>query len=141
MTRRRFARIFGIVFLLVGIAGFIPPLMHEMHPEFPPLEVSAYAGELFGLFPVNVLHSGLHILFGLWGLAAMWSQPRAKVYARGVGIIFILLAAAGFIPGLLNGFGLVPLYGNDIWLHGLIGLVAVYFGWLHSDHVAAAATA
>ena len=36
-----------------------------------------------------------------------------------------------------NGFGLVPIYGNDIWLHGVIGLIAVYFGWLHRDAVAA----
>ena len=141
MTRRRFALIFGIVFLLAGIAGFVPQLMHGMHPEYPPLKVDANAGELLGLFPVNVLHNAVHILFGLWGLVASRSLSGAKTYARGVGIIYIVLALAGFIPGLLNGFGFVPLYGNNIWLHGVIGLIAVYFGWLHRDPVAATTAA
>lgn len=135
MTKRRFALLFGIIFLLFGIAGFVPPLMQEMHPEFPPLILEASAGRLLGLFPVNLLHSGLHILFGVWGIVASRRVPRAKFYARNIGIIFIMLTVAGFIPGLQNGFGLLPLYGNDIWLHGLFGVVALYFGWLHRDIV------
>jgi len=141
MSTRTFALLLAIVFLLIGIAGFVPSLMQPMHPEHPPLALSANAGQLFGLFPVNVLHSGLHILFGLWGLVASRSMSGAKVCARGVGLIYIVLTVAGFIPGLQNGFGLVPIYGNDIWLHGAIGLIAVYFGWLHRDPVAATTAA
>ena len=85
MSTRTFALLLAIVFLLIGIAGFVPSLMQPMHPEHPPLALSANAGQLFGLFPVNVLHSGLHILFGLWGLVASRSMTGAKLYARGVG--------------------------------------------------------
>ena len=65
MSMRTFALLLAIVFLLIGIAGFVPSLMQPMHPEHPPLALSANAGQLLGLFPVNVLNSGLHILFGL----------------------------------------------------------------------------
>jgi len=140
MTRRRFSLIFGILFLLFGIAGFVPQLMHRMHPEFPPLALDAGAGELLALFPVNVLLSVIHILFGLCGLIASRRAWAAKVYARGVGVACIVLALAGFIPGLLNGFGLVPLYSNNIWLHGILGLIASYFGWLRRDPVPAIVT-
>ena len=140
MTTRNFALVFGIVFLLVGIAGFIPPLMQAMHPEHPTLTVNANAGQLLGLFPVNVLHNIVHLLFGLWGLASFRSVTCAKLYARGVAIIYAVLKVAGFIPGLDTLFGLVPLYGNDIWLHALLAVVAAYFGWIHRD-TAAASTA
>jgi hypothetical protein len=30
-------------------------------------------------------------------------------------------------------FGLVPLFGNDIWLHALLAIIAAYFGWMHRD--------
>jgi hypothetical protein len=29
--------------------------------------------------------------------------------------------------------GLVPIYGNDVWLHAVLALVAAYFGWMNRD--------
>lgn len=130
MSTRTFATIFGIVFLLVGIAGFVPQLVTS-GAEVHPLSVDTDHGMLFGLFPISPLHNAVHILFGLWGLYAGRSAGNAVTYARGVALIYALLTVAGFIPGLSDGFGLVPLYGNDIWLHGLLALVAAYFGWVH----------
>jgi hypothetical protein len=40
---------------------------------------------------------------------------------------------AGLVPGLNTMFGLVPLFGNDIWLHALLAGIAAYFGWVHRD--------
>ena len=39
----------------------------------------------------------------------------------------------GFIPALRlhTTFGLVPLYGNDIWLHAVLAIVAGYFGFVY----------
>ena len=128
MNTRNFALIFGIVFLAVGIAGFIPGLVQPLHEGHPP--VMGSGGQLLGLFPVNELHNAVHILFGLWGLAASRSLGGAVMYARGVAIIYIVLTVAGFVPDLQS---LVPLYGNDIWLHGLLALVAAYFGWVHRN--------
>ncbi len=130
MTTRTFATIFGFVFLAIGVAGFLPFLVQ-------PAEGGAIAnmehGMVFGMFPVNPLHNIVHILFGLWGLAASRSLGGATLYARGVAIIYAVLTVMGLIPGLDEGFGLVPLYGNGIWLHAGLAVVGAYFGWVHRN--------
>lgn len=132
MSTRTFALIFGIVFLVVGVAGFIPGLLQSATPEHD-LAMDHGYGHLLGLFPVNTLHNIVHIIFGVWGLAAYRSLGGAVAYARGVAIIYAVLTVMGFIPGLNTLFGLTPLYGNDIWLHAVLALVAAYFGWIHRD--------
>jgi hypothetical protein len=129
MNTRTFALIFGVVFVLVGIAGFIPALLQDA--QGGAIAPGAHHRLLLGMFPVNPLHNIVHLAFGLWGLAASRSLGQAVLYARGVAIIYAVLTIAGMIPGLDNLFGLVPLYGNDIWLHGLLALVAAYFGWVN----------
>ncbi len=133
MSTRTFALLFGIVFLAVGVAGFIPGITTPPHTGHPDLAVDAGYGQLLGLFPVNILHNVVHILFGLWGLLAYKSLSASKGYARGVAISYVVLTIAGIIPGLNTMFGLVPLFGNDVWLHALLALVAAYFGWMHRD--------
>ena len=130
MSTRTFALIFGIVFLAIGVAGFIPGLL-QPHGAEHSLAVDAFSGSLLGLFPVNVLHSIVHVLFGLWGLLSYKSLSASILYARGVAVIYAVLTVAGLIPGLDTLFGLVPLYGNDIWLHAALALVAAYFGFMN----------
>lgn len=130
---RKFALVFGIVFLLIGIAGFIPGLLApHSHPN---LAVTSFQGLLLGLFPVNVLHNLVHALFGVWGLAASSSDRAARTYGQSVAVLYALLTVLGFIGtwNLHTMFGLVPLYGNDIWLHAGLALVAAYFGF-RSQH-------
>ncbi|MBY0430586.1 MAG: DUF4383 domain-containing protein [Rhodospirillales bacterium] len=128
MRTRYFALVFGIAFLAAGILGFIPQLLTPPIGA-PPLRVNSFYGVLLGLFPVNVLHNLVHILLGLWGLAAWRSFPAARNYARGVAVIYAVLAVFGLIPGLATLFGLVPLFGHDIWLHAVSAAIAAYFGW------------
>ena len=135
MNTRTFALLFGIVFLAVGVAGFIPGLVEPLHAGHPPVDPEG--GLLLGLFPINALHNAVHILFGLWGLAASRSLGGAVLYARGVALIYAVLGIAGFIPALNTLFGFVPLYQNDIWLHALLALIAAYFGWVHRSPAAA----
>ncbi|WP_114951830.1 DUF4383 domain-containing protein [Sphingosinicella terrae] len=131
MSTRTFALAFGIVFLAVGILGFVPGVVQPLHDGHEP--VMGNGGQLLGLFPVNELHNAVHILFGLWGLVASRSLGGSINYGRAVAIIYAVLTVAGFIPGLSTMFGLVPLYGNDIWLHALLALVGAYFGWVHRN--------
>ena len=144
MSSRRFAFILGCLFVLAGIAGFIPLFAHPEAGTMLADNAIAPAGHggailgtgddmLFGLFPVNAAHNGVHILFGLWGLAASRTRRGALVYARSVAIIYFLLAVAGLLPALQTGFGLVPLYAKDVWLHGLIAVGGLYFGWTTQD--------
>jgi hypothetical protein len=135
MNLRNFALIIGLAFLLAGVAGFIPALVTPVHPKHPDIAVDAGYGLLLGLFPVNIVHNLVHVLFGLWGLFAFRSAGGARMFARGVALIYAVLTIAGFVPGLHILFGLTPLFGNDIWLHALLALVAAYFGWVHREVV------
>ena len=129
MNTRTFALVFGIVFLLAGIAGFIPQLLQP--PQGGAIAPGVHHMMLLGMFPVNPLHNCVHILFGLWGLAASRGAASAVLYARGVAIIYAVLVVCGLVPALDTLFGLVPLYGNDIWLHAALAVVAAYFGWVN----------
>jgi hypothetical protein len=135
---RYFALIYGIVFLLIGIAGFIPGFVVPFLGEHPPVAVDAGAGLLFGLFPVNVLHNIVHALFGLWGIAVWRSMPASRTYARAVAVIYGIFVIMGFLPVLNTTFGLVPLWGHDIWLHAVLAGVAAYFGFVARPGEAAA---
>jgi hypothetical protein len=53
----------------------------------------------------------------------------ARGYAKGLAIIYGILAVMGLIPGLNTLFGLVPLHGHDVWLHAVTAIIAAYFGW------------
>src|SRR5687768_12960997 len=114
MSTRHFALVFGIIFAVVGIAGFIPGLLGAPHAEEPELAVEALRGRLLGLFPVNVLHDLVHLAFGIWGIVAYRSLAAARLYAKSVAVIYAVLVVMGLIPVLNTNFGLVPIYGHDI---------------------------
>jgi hypothetical protein len=131
MTTINFARIYGVAFLLIGLSGFMPGLTPaHVHPN---LTVQAGSGMAMGLFPVNILHNLFHLAFGVWGLLAARGIGAARAYGKGVALIYGLLTIMGLIPLTDTAFGLVPIYGNDVWLHALLAIVAGYFGFVHRD--------
>ena len=133
MNTRTFALVCGIVFLMLAATGLIPGLLHAPGPGHPDLAVDSMRGDALGIFPVNILHTLVHLLFGIWGLVAYRNWDSARTYARAVAIIYAVFAVMGLIPGLDTTFGLVPLFGNDVWLHLLLAAPAAYFGFLHRD--------
>jgi hypothetical protein len=139
MKTRYFALVMGIAFLAVGILGFVPALLTEPPAEHA-LAIETGHGLLLGLFPVNVLHNVVHLLFGVWGVVAWRSFQGSRVYARSVAVIYAILAVMGLIPVLATTFGLVPLYGHDIWLHAVIAAVSAYFGYAPVTTVESAQT-
>jgi len=132
MGIRYFALIAGIVYVIVGLLGFIPGFLHRPEAGATALTVKAGYGYLFGLFPVNVLHNLVHLGVGIWGIVAYRTLPSARGFARGLAIFYGLLTIMGLFPVLRTLFGLVPLFGHDIWLHAVTALVAAYFGWAAS---------
>ena len=129
MAIRYFAIVAGIVYLLVGLLGFVPDLKTPPTTA-PPLAVDTGYGFLLGLFPVNVLHNLVHDALGIWGIAAFATLGAARFYARALAVIYAVLAVMGLIPGLDTTLGLIPIFGHDIWLHALTALIAAYFGWV-----------
>jgi hypothetical protein len=109
---QRAAQLFGIVFIVVAILGFVASgTSMDADPET--------ASKLLGLFPVNLLHNVVHLLFGAWGLVAARSFAGSRNYGRIGGVAYLLLAILGYFAP--DGFGLVPLGGHDIWLHVVLG--------------------
>ena len=132
MLVRRFAMVLGVAFLLIGVLGFVPPLLthpagadHAGHT----LRVNAFEGYLLGLFHVNVLHSLVHVLFGVMGIVMSRSFDGARSYARIVAVAYGLLTVMGLVPALNTVFGFIPIHGHDVWLHALIAAAAAYFGF------------
>lgn len=136
MATKRFALIVGIIYLLVGIAGFFPALLGTPDPAHN-VNLGVLHGDLFGLFPVNIAHTLVHLGLGAWGIAATRTDGAAIVYARSLAVIFAVLAVMGLFPGLNTVFGLLPLHSHDIWLHAGTAAVSAYFGWYASQGVRA----
>jgi hypothetical protein len=130
MNIRAFALLMGVVFGLVGVAGFVPGMTHPIHADAPPLVVDSGYGLIFGLFPVNILHNIVHLLFGALGVAAYAGAFGAVAYARLVAVSYALLTVMGLIPVLNTTFGLVPLFGADVGLHAVIAAISAYFGFV-----------
>lgn len=126
-TAQKGALVFGIVFLLVGVLGLLVDNGMGMDANMET------AGRLFGLFPVNLLHNVVHLAFGAWGIAAARSFGGARTYGRIGAIIYGALVLIAFVSP--TTFGLVPIGGNDIWLHALLALGLAWIGFAGRDAV------
>jgi Domain of unknown function (DUF4383) len=94
---RTVAVVFGAIYLVLGLVGFV------------------LASPLFGLFEVNALHNVVHVLFGAVLLLGSMSTESAIGTTRWVGAVLFLFGLLGFLSP--DAWGLMPLGGNDIWLH------------------------
>ena len=92
-TIQKLAGLFGVVFIIVAIVGFIAPNGGmAMQPTDP-----ATAAKALGIFPVNLLHNIVHLLFGVWALAASRSWAGSKSFFTGAGVIYAILTVCGFV--------------------------------------------
>ena len=129
---QRFALIIGIVYTAMGIMGFIPALVSQpesLPPYVSDLGVVSGYGYLMGLFPVNTPHNIIHIATGLLGIVTSISLDSSRLFSGQLGIYYISLAALGIIPVANTFFGLFPIYGADVILHGVTGIMGIYFGF------------
>ena len=120
LTRTRVQRAalaVGIVFLLVGVAGFIPGITTNLYDG---LEFAGEDGtaELLGVFEVSVLHNIVHGLFGIAGLALAATASGARTFLIGGGAIYLVL----FLLGILGGADWIPANDADNWLHLVLGV-------------------
>ncbi|TMH62891.1 MAG: DUF4383 domain-containing protein, partial [Betaproteobacteria bacterium] len=129
MKTSTFALIIGIAYLGAGILGLIPAALVPPPIDAPPTNFTLLYGYLLGLFPVNLLHSLVHIVIGAWGISAWSGRSSSISFARGLAILYGALAVLGMFPLLNTAMGMIPIHGNDVWLHGITAVVAAYFGW------------
>jgi hypothetical protein len=114
------AMLFGIVFLAVGILGFIPGITTNYDDlSFAGSDSDA---ELLGLFQVSVLHNIVHALFGIAGLALARTHDGARTYLLGSGIIYAVLFIYGLFVGGDDDANFIPMNGADDVLHLVLAL-------------------
>ncbi|MGH8605414.1 MAG: DUF4383 domain-containing protein [Gammaproteobacteria bacterium] len=77
------------------------------------------------------MHNFVHLAIGAWGLASYSNYAAPRIFAAGLAIFYGLLAVMGLIPVLNTTFGLIPIFGHDVWLHALTALAAAYF-WVRT---------
>src|SRR5687768_5745297 len=110
------AIIFGFVFLLVGILGFVP--------------AATTHGHLLGIFHVNPVHNMIHIASGIVALfCGFQSVYASRQYFRIFGLIYGAVAILGFFHGDNPIFGIVANNMADTWLHVGISIVSLVLGF------------
>lgn len=119
--------LFGWIYTIVGIAGFIPALGGSF---------SMTGSTLLGVAPVNVLHNIVHLIIGIAGLTMSRTEEGAGTFCKTFGIILLLIGIIGFIQP--NLFGILPIGGGDIWIHLITGAILAVAGFASAPSRAAA---
>lgn len=132
------AAVFGLTFLLAGIAGFIPGVTSN-YDELRLFGTDSNA-ELLGLFRVSILHNIAHMLFGV-GILAAARPSSAKAYLLGGAAAYGLLTVYGFVVDEASDANFLPFNEADNFLHvGLtLGLLGAGLAALAADRRAPAA--
>jgi hypothetical protein len=112
------AILFGVVFLVLGILGFVPAVTKDQM--------------LLGIFHVNAAHNAVHLLSGVVALfCGMTSLGASRWYFRIFGLVYAAVAVMGFLAGgdtmLL---GLISNNMADTWLHVAIAAVSLLLGFM-----------
>ena len=111
---KRMAMIFGSMFVVVGLFGYVPnPLVG---PE--------------GLFATNNAHNIAHLLIGILLLVAAFASERASIMSMHVfGAVYALLAVLGFAAVGDEGHAMlldvVHINGADNWLHVALAILLI----------------
>jgi hypothetical protein len=118
------ALVFGAVFVLIGILGFIPGVTTNTDQ----LLFAGHDSEalLFGVFQVSILHNLVHLLYGIVGIALARRADWSRYYLIWGGAVYALLWLYGLFTAEESAANFVPVNTADNWLHfvlavGMIG--------------------
>jgi preprotein translocase subunit Sss1 len=105
---KKLSMVLGVVFIIVGILGFIPNPIVGMDK----------------IFHTNLIHDLVHILLGVVLLVGgSKSNAGASMTLKVVALVYLLVAILGFIMGPGKLLGLVEVNSADNWLHLVLALV------------------
>jgi hypothetical protein len=123
---RLYCLLVGGVLVLAGILGFFYEASFAVGTEIE-------ADKVLGLLAVNGWHNLVHL--GIGALLLVAAGGAARSAALLVGILYLILAALGFIATGGDGIGfvaengvlidVVPVNDEDNWLHVILGLTGV----------------
>jgi hypothetical protein len=124
---KSFALLFGIVFLVVGILGFVPAATKEI--DGMPM--------LLGIFHVNTLHNIVHLASGaVFLLCGLAGAGPSRTFFKIFGIVYGLVAVLGFYYGDQPLLGLISSNKANTWLHVVLAAVMLFIGFGTSKQTA-----
>jgi hypothetical protein len=112
-----FLRVFGVIFLLLGVAGFFLPT----------------SGPLNDLFHLTAPHNTIHLLTGIIFLVVSGSFLWSKVVSIIFGIVYAAIAVIGLFT--TNIFGLLTVTPAIEVVHFLVAGLALFVGLRASQSV------
>lgn len=119
------ALLFGIVFLIVGIGGFIPGLTTQFERV---TSIGGEGGHLLGIFGVNWLENVVHLGYAAAGLYAATSAILSRSYFLWGGIIYGVVWLYGILIDLDSSANLIGVNEAGNWLHLTLFLTMVGLG-------------
>ncbi|SCF24016.1 protein of unknown function (DUF4383) [Micromonospora viridifaciens] len=118
----------GVLFLIIGVFGFIPGITSNFHDLYWAGHESG--AELFGVFQVSVLHNFVHLIFGVAGLAMSRTVSGARTFLVGGGAIYVILWLYGLVINRGTSVNFIPVNLADNWLHFGLGVGMIALGLL-----------
>lgn len=120
------ALVFGVVFLVVGILGFIPGITTDY-------DTMTWAGhhsdaKLLGIFEVSVLHNIIHLAFGVAGILMARSIGLARIYLIGGGVVYFAVWIYGVSIDRDDAANFIPVNDADNWLHLALAVAMILIG-------------
>jgi Domain of unknown function (DUF4383) len=119
MTARRFAQVFGAIYVLIGIVGFFITGFGDF---------ATSEGRTLILFDINPLHNIVHLVVGIAFLAASRVEATARTVSALVGAVYLAVGLLGLFIAGNDDLNLLALNQADNVLHLLSGAIALYFG-------------
>jgi hypothetical protein len=125
-TVRIAAFAFAVVFLLVGILGFVPGIT----TNFGEMSFAGHhsGAMLLGVFQVSVLHNLVHLAFGVVGLILARTVAGARGFLIGGGIVYAILWIYGLLINKATAANFIPVNSADDWLHFVLAAAMIITG-------------
>jgi hypothetical protein len=127
-----FALSSGIFYLILGIFGLLPNVIQGIPSANLTVDpdVTLNFDYLFGVLPTNNMSSSISAIIGISGIVTAFSLGSARAFSGLLGVLMTVGTVMGLIPFAQTFFGLTPLFGFNVWLHGITAVLAIYFGFV-----------
>ncbi|MXQ52464.1 DUF4383 domain-containing protein [Shimazuella alba] len=117
-----FSRVFGVIFLLLGVGGFLLPATGPIHD----------------LLHLTAPHNIIHLLTGIIFLAASTSFQWSKVVSIIFGVVYAAVAILGLF--MTDIFGLLTVTPAIEVIHFVLALLSLFVGFKSSQPTAKSQT-
>ena len=122
-TAARISLVLGIVYVAIGVLGFIPGITQ---PSGMPGQ-----GLLLGVFAVNTVHNLAHLVLGATLIWASAQGERVRMINKGLAVVFAVLVVGSLVAPIVEGVAINP---PDTGLHLASLLVTAAVGFLGASN-------